>query len=270
MINKLRMRGLTVLLVSSLLGLPYVSADDPTKPPPDLKARTLHNFFSDGGYAVTSPFRFDQKSGFLALGALGVTAASSLLDKHVRATYIDSKDAASATNYKHAGDATLLLGPALGAAFYAEGVVNENDTSKETGYLTYECFLLILAIERPINFLIGRERPYSTNNSHAFRPFHTNTSFPSGHTAQVFAAATVYSEQYPHWYVAVPAYSIAAFTGYSRLHASKHWVSDVVGGSMLGMYLAHTIRTHHRREDKEKSAWDIRFDGEQVQLARSF
>jgi hypothetical protein len=39
---------------------------------------------------------------------------------------------------------------------------------------------------------------------------------------------------------------------------------------MLGMYIAHTIRTHHRREDKKESAWDIRFDGEQVQLARHF
>jgi hypothetical protein len=257
-------------MVSSLLWPALANADDATKPPPDLNPRTLHNFFSDGAYVVTSPFRFDQKSGLLAVGALGVTAASSLLDKRIRDHFIDSKDAPSSTHYKQGGDAVLVLGPVIGAGFFAEGVVHENDKSKETGYLVYECFLWTLAIERPINYIVGRERPYDTDNHYSFDPFRLNTSFPSGHTAQAFAAATVYSEQYPHWYVAVPAYSIAAFTGYSRLHASKHWVSDVVGGSMLGMYIAHTIRTHHRREDKKESAWDIRFDGEQVQLARHF
>jgi membrane-associated phospholipid phosphatase len=262
--------GLIVLMMSNLLCPPFAKAEDGPKPPPDLNPRTLHYFFSDGAYVVTSPFRFDQRSGLLALGALSVTAASSLLDKQVRRHFIDSKDAPSSTHYKQGGDAVLILGPVIGAGFFAEGVAHENDQSKETGYLVYESFLWVLAIERPINYIVGRERPYSTDDPYSFNPFKINTSFTSGHTAQAFAAATIYSEQYPHWYVTVPAYSIAAFTGYSRLHASKHWMSDVVGGSMLGMYIAHTMRTHHRREDKKESAWDINFDGEQVQLARRF
>ena len=257
-------------MMLSLWWPPLAKAGDVETSPPNLNPRTLHYFLSDGAYVVTSPFRFDQKSGFLALGALSFTAASSAWDKQVRHHFIDYKDAPSSKHSKQAGDAALVLGPAIGAGFFAEGVVNENDKSKETGYLVYESFLWVLAIERPINYIVGRKRPETTDNPYSFASFHINTSFPSGHTAQAFAAATVYSEQYPHWYVAVPAYSVAAFTGYSRLHASKHWLSDIVGGSMMGMYLAHTIRAHHRREDKKESAWDINFDGEQLQLARHF
>lgn len=62
-------------------------------------------------------------------------------------------------------------------------------------------------------------------------------SFPSGHTAQAFAAATFLSEEYKNKYHWMPylAYSMAATTGLLRIANNRHFVGDVLMGAGLGM-----------------------------------
>lgn len=80
------------------------------------------------------------------------------------------------------------------------------------------------------------------NTVHSTRPDGSdNKSFPSGHTAVAFSAATFmdrrYGEQlnrdYGAW--AVPAlYGVAALTGVARVEANKHHWVDVIGGGVIG------------------------------------
>lgn len=62
-------------------------------------------------------------------------------------------------------------------------------------------------------------------------------SFPSGHTATAFMAATMLSKEYGHLspWVTVGAYSMAAATGFMRVDHNKHWVSDVLVGAGIGI-----------------------------------
>lgn len=61
----------------------------------------------------------------------------------------------------------------------------------------------------------------------------TDASFPSGHTASSFAAATALSAYYPK---ARPlAYLLAAGVGASRVHLGHHFPSDVLVGSLIGV-----------------------------------
>lgn len=57
-------------------------------------------------------------------------------------------------------------------------------------------------------------------------------SFPSGHTAAAFSGATFIHRRYGFKQAIIP-YILAAFTGYSRIHAEKHWVHDCVAGAAL-------------------------------------
>jgi hypothetical protein len=76
------------------------------------------------------------------------------------------------------------------------------------------------------------------------------TSFPSGHTAQAFAAATFMSKEYGHksiWY-SIGAYTVATGVGAMRVMNNRHWVSDVLVGAGIGIlstnlvYLTHQYR----------------------------
>jgi hypothetical protein len=76
------------------------------------------------------------------------------------------------------------------------------------------------------------------------------TSFPSGHTAQAFAAATFMAKEYGHkniWY-SIGAYTVATGVGAMRVMNNRHWVSDVLVGAGIGIlstnlvYLTHQYR----------------------------
>lgn len=76
------------------------------------------------------------------------------------------------------------------------------------------------------------------------------TSFPSGHTAQAFAAATFMAKEYGHkniWY-SIGAYTMATGVGAMRVMNNRHWVSDVLVGAGIGIlstnlvYLTHQYR----------------------------
>jgi len=64
--------------------------------------------------------------------------------------------------------------------------------------------------------------------------FGAETSYPSGHTNGAFIGATFLNTRYgPYW--GVPAYALAALTGYSRVHADAHFADDVVAGASIAM-----------------------------------
>lgn len=62
-------------------------------------------------------------------------------------------------------------------------------------------------------------------------------SFPSGHTANAFAAAEFLNQEYKGvspWY-GYAGYAVAATTGVLRMYNNKHWASDVVAGAGFGI-----------------------------------
>lgn len=64
-----------------------------------------------------------------------------------------------------------------------------------------------------------------------------NHSFPSGHTATAFMAATMLSKEYGYLspWVSIGAYSVATATGLMRVANNKHWLSDVMVGAGVGI-----------------------------------
>lgn len=74
------------------------------------------------------------------------------------------------------------------------------------------------------------------------------TSFPSGHTAQAFAAATFMSKEYGHksiWY-SVGAYTVATGIGAMRVMNNRHWISDVLVGAGIGIFSTNIVYLTHR------------------------
>ncbi|WP_205499679.1 phosphatase PAP2 family protein [Rufibacter psychrotolerans] len=83
-----------------------------------------------------------------------------------------------------------------------------------------------------------RHRPSTTNDNQLFEGADgdgKNTSFPSSHTSNAFAAATAIASVYrdSRWVPQV-AYGVATLVGLSRIHDNKHWASDVLAGAAVG------------------------------------
>jgi hypothetical protein len=89
------------------------------------------------------------------------------------------------------------------------------------------------------------------NVTHQLRPDNSGyTSFPSGHTAQAFAAATFLSEEYKDRFKWMPyaAYGVASTVGLMRMANNKHYISDVLFGAGLGyLSMKASYWTHRYR-----------------------
>ena len=64
-------------------------------------------------------------------------------------------------------------------------------------------------------------------------------SFPSGHTAAAFMAATLLYKEYGFkgYWVGLVAYAAAIVTGFTRILNNRHWLFDVIIGAALGILL---------------------------------
>lgn len=83
---------------------------------------------------------------------------------------------------------------------------------------------------------------------HETRPDGMADSFPSGHTANAFAGATLLSIEYgkSHKWVPYAAYGVAAGVGIMRIANNKHYISDVLFGAGLGILSVKVAYWTHR------------------------
>ena len=76
-------------------------------------------------------------------------------------------------------------------------------------------------------------------------------SFPSGHTSSSFVVAATLQQLYGDR-IGIPAFIMATITGLQRIHADKHWFSDVLSGALLGTLIGRGF-AHVDHEEKESA-----------------
>jgi membrane-associated phospholipid phosphatase len=103
--------------------------------------------------------------------------------------------------------------------------------------------VLSLGLTYGVKTAVPRERPDQSSDD----------SFPSGHTAEMFASATVLARHLGPK-VGWPAYGLAAFVGISRMNQGRHFLSDVIFGAGIGVAVGWN--TSHRGAAIAK-AWTV-------------
>jgi membrane-associated phospholipid phosphatase len=129
-------------------------------------------------------------------------------------------------------DAPICIGVPL--LIFSVGLIEKNKDLQEKGFQTGVAFAATLGGTYALKYLINRPRPYITYPDLKNLTTEGTASFPSGHTSAIFSIATSLSLNFRKWYVAVPAYTWAAATGYSRMYLNVHYPSDVLAGAILG------------------------------------
>lgn len=62
------------------------------------------------------------------------------------------------------------------------------------------------------------------------------SSFPSGHTATAFAIATVFALYFNKKSISLISLILASMVGYSRIYLGNHFIGDVLGGTIVGIF----------------------------------
>lgn len=89
---------------------------------------------------------------------------------------------------------------------------------------------LMAAVVNSLKYSVQVERPDGS----------TRNSFPSGHTATAFMAATILHKEYGHrspWF-SILGYAAATATGVTRQLNNRHWMSDIMVGAGIGILTA--------------------------------
>jgi len=127
-----------------------------------------------------------------------------------------------------AGDIIQLAIPVIG--YGATWYLND----EEGRYDFYKSLVVNTTVTHLIKHAVNRERPNGGMHS-----------FPSGHTSSAFQGAAFIHKRYG-WEYAITPYLGATFVGYSRVHANKHHVFDVVAGAALGMASSWFLTTEYK------------------------
>ena len=143
----------------------------------------------------------------------------------------------------HADDYLQYAPIAVVAAFNALGIKGKHDIPNQIALLI-KSELMMTAIVFPLKKLTAVPRPDT----------HTPNSFPSGHTAQAFAAATFLHKEYgrEHPLFSVLGYATATGIGLLRVMNNRHWISDVLVGAGIGIVSTNLAYATHRNKERHK------------------
>jgi hypothetical protein len=228
-----RIVRLVCLLVA--LGSRPLAAQVP-RPPQPAEAPTSPSLGAVFGQVPRDLWHFLNWDTAMILGAGGGAAAvGHIWDDDLAGeleTNVKLNDAfAPGKTYGAFGVQTLI-----GVGLYAGGRMGKKGRLAQTGGDIMRAQILSQVYVQGIKYTVRRERPDGSNHH----------SFPSGHSASVFATAGVLQRNYG-WKVGVPANVVAAYVAASRVHDNRHYLSDVIFGAAMGIAAEHTVSLHSRR-----------------------
>jgi len=170
---------------------------------------------------------------FLAGVGGGLALAVHPADDNVYDHYVDRNAPGFFVLGKYLGESYVLLPAAL--TIYAVGRAKDLPKVSHVGMDLVQSLAIAEALTQTLKYTTRRERPDGSGKN----------SFPSGHSADTFAFATAL-ERHLGWKGAIPAYIFSSYVAISRLPDNKHWLSDVVFGSTVGIIAGRTVTRHGR------------------------
>jgi membrane-associated phospholipid phosphatase len=186
--------------------------------------------------------------------------------KVLNASTINSLDRKAMFNYNQSAarnsDIILYTVASITTASIISTALN-TETKKHNlwnnAVMALEANLLNVGITELTKNTVQRIRPYAYNYQVPLSEkvtLDTKRSFFSGHTSVVatnsFLTAHLvsnYIEIEKKWLIWVPAALIPAYTGFERVRAGKHFVSDVVVGYAIGMSCGLVIPQIHKSKE---------------------
>lgn len=143
---------------------------------------------------------------------------------------------------KYVGSFYVQLGTATGLYIVGRYVLPKGDGPR-TNRLSHLGFDMVRALVMSQTLTQGMKYAFQRD-----RPTGECCAFPSGHASAAFATASVL-ERHLGYRGAWPTFVIASYVAMSRLQDNRHFLSDVLFGSALGVASGWTVVGRHGRAD---------------------
>lgn len=240
----------------------YLYSQDPKDDSLKTMSCDFTNYKHSVGKVLSSPLNWTSSDFIKVGGFVAISAGSFLLDQEVNKIFIDNRsetlDKLEPIGYFY-GSPVSTFPSAL--AMYFSGVVFENNWLRKTGLMLTETITLIGIIQIPSRIIFGRARPYigENNNSFVFLSGlkQERASFISGHAAIAFGMSNILSHQIDNPLATIGLYGLAALTPIARLYDNKHWFSDIIIGTALGIIISNKIIELNENERISNSNFSI-------------
>ncbi len=211
--------------------------------------RCIQDLGEDEKGIFTSPLRVHPKEAYWLMPLGAATGLAFAYDADAaQAAGVDASRSNIAKTITDFG--SFYATGAESAGIYFVGLARKNPKLAETGRLGAEAILDSGTVALVTKLASNRQRPLQGNGRGNFWANGTShwefdSSFPSDHATASMALARVIAGEYPHWYVALPAYGFAESIGISRILANQHFPSDVLVGQAIG-FLSGSYVLNHR------------------------
>lgn len=226
----------------------------------------------DMRHVLTAPVRWQtpewRNAGLTTLGVIGVAA---IADRPIRDEM-----------RRHSGNSRLMRDVerfgaeySLGVlgGFYLAGTLGDDARASAVAQDGLAASLVASGIVTPaLKYVTGRSRPRDATGTTRLRPLSGAASFPSGHTTQAFAVASVIASHYDETWVKCSSYAVAGLVGVARSYHDAHFASDVLAGALIGTLVGQSVVAHNRtlRAGKLTVLPDLAPDRIGVRLAGNF
>ena len=212
----------------------------------------------------TSPFHMNRQNARWWLLGAATTAGLIAADRTIANSFENSNGQIRWGGRISNIGASYTLIPIV-AASYGYGVWRDNAKAREIGVLGTETLVDGLIVAGIVKEVARRNRP---DESHPGNFWGGGTSFPSGHSIQVWSFASLIAHEYSHKpVVQVVAYSLAGIVSASRIAAEKHFASDVVTSGIMGWFIGRYVYQTHMSHLAHRHSWMIPNIAPQVQPA---
>ncbi len=124
---------------------------------------------------------------------------------------------------------TMTVAIVVAGLFFA---LNSRGMAVEIVFGTLTLWLLVATLKE----LTDRPRPFlDLEGTRVIGWREPGRAFPSGHTAQAFFMATLFSREFQPGFAGIGAlFAIAGLVGFTRMYVGAHYPRDVIGGAVLG------------------------------------
>ncbi len=259
-----RLKCLFGMIVFTLATTIVVQAQAPTptpSPTPSLEHKFLKNILHDQKAIWTAPLHLDRDDmKWVVPGSIGLMGL--ITTDRITGDEIGEADRQVTVSRRISNIGSIYSLAAVSGAFYLVGRTKHDSRARETGLLSAEAMINSIIVEGALKGITQRARPLDGIERSEF--FDGGSSFPSGHSTQAWAIATVIANEYKHRpAVQIAAYGLASAISVARFTGHKHYISDVVAGSALGYGIGKFVYHAHHSESLDddgavsKSAWPV-------------